>query len=80
MLFDRVYRIGGAPPTWRGQVLAACWAAQGLAVASHRSAAELWGLPGGCTDIVEITCRRWKRAKAAGLVVHETKLLDDADI
>jgi very-short-patch-repair endonuclease len=78
--YERVYRIAGAPHSWRGDVLASCWVAHGLAVASHRSAAELWDLPGGRSDLVEITCRRWKRAKADGLVVHETKLLDDRDI
>ncbi len=75
-----VYSIAGAPESWRGSVLAACWAAHGLAVASHRSAAELWGLPGGRRDIMEITCRRSRRAKSPGLVVHETKLLKDVDM
>jgi hypothetical protein len=78
--YDRVYRIAGLPATWRGSVLAACWGAQCLAVASHRTAAELWGLPGGTTDLVEITCHRWKRARVPGLVVHETLLLTDEDI
>jgi very-short-patch-repair endonuclease len=74
-----VYRMAGAPRTWRGCVIAACWGAQGLAVASHRCAAAIRDWPGGRTDLVEITCRRWKRAKASGLVVHETKRLDDID-
>lgn len=80
MAFPGVYRMAGAPRSWRGELLAACWAAHGLAMASHRSAAQLWGLPGGRDDLVEITCRRWKRAKARGLVVHETKLLDERDV
>jgi very-short-patch-repair endonuclease len=75
-----VYAIAGVPRSWRGDVLAACWSARGLAVASHRSAAELWSLPGGRTDLVEITCHRWKRGKAEGLVVHETLLLTAHDI
>lgn len=70
-----VYRIAGAPVSWRGMLLADCWASRRLSVASHRSAAELWGLPGGQTDIIEITCDRWKRARPPGLVVHETSLL-----
>lgn len=78
--FDRVYEIAGVPASWRGDLLAACWAAQGLAIASHRSGAALRELPGGRTDLIEITCKRWKRAKADGLVVHETKLLDAPDI
>lgn len=78
--YPGVYRIAGVPASWEGRALASCWAAHGLAVASHRSAAQLRELPGGRTDIVEITCKRWKRAKAHGLVVHETELLDDVDI
>jgi hypothetical protein len=77
---DRVYRMAGVPPSWRGEVLAACLGAQGLALASHRSAAQLRELPGGRTDLVEITCHRWKRAKTDGLVVHETLHLVDEDI
>src|SRR3954454_20722276 len=50
------------------------------AVASHRSAAALWGLPGGRTDIVEVTCHRARRAFVDGLVVHETKLLLPDDV
>lgn len=78
--YDRVYRIAGLPRSWQGDVLAACWAAQGLAMASHRSAAQLRGLPGGRTDLVEIQCHRWKRARGSGLVMHETELLDACDI
>jgi hypothetical protein len=77
--YDGVYRVAGAPPTWRGDVLAACMAAGPRAVASHRSAAELWGLPGRSTDVVEITCPRWRRGQEAGPVVHESKALDPAD-
>jgi hypothetical protein len=80
VLFDGVYRIAGVPPSWRGQLLAACWGAPDLAVASHRSAAELWDLPGRRTDLVEISCRRRRRTKAGGLVVHETKSLSVDDI
>jgi hypothetical protein len=75
-----VFRIAGIPESWRTRLLESCWAAQGLAVASHRSAAELWGLPGRRTDLVELTCHRWRRAQASGLVVHETKALHTDDI
>jgi very-short-patch-repair endonuclease len=77
--FDRVYQLAGVPPSWRGDLMAACWSAHGIAVVSHRAAAKLRDLPGGL-ELVEITCKRWKRAKANGLVVHETKRLDPADI
>jgi hypothetical protein len=79
LLFDNVYRMGGAPPTWRSDVLAACWAAGPTALASHRAAASLWGLPSGRTTVVEITCKRWRRTRHSGLVVHESLVIDDED-
>jgi hypothetical protein len=77
---ERVYRVAGTPLTWHGTVLAACWAGGVRAVASHRSAAELWGLPGRKREVVEITCPRWRRAQHDGLVVHESRALTRVDI
>jgi very-short-patch-repair endonuclease len=48
-------------------------------VASHRSAAELWQLPGRDDEFTEITCPRWRRARHDGLLVHESLVLDDID-
>jgi hypothetical protein len=70
-LYDEVYCIAGAPQSWAGDLLAAVWAGGPRAVASHRSAAALWELPGARRDLVEITCPRWLRGKEPGLVVHE---------
>ncbi len=79
LLYEEVYRMGGAPPTWRGDLLAACWAAGATALASHPSAAQLWELPSGRIDLIEITCDRWRRSRHAGLVVHESLKIDDED-
>jgi predicted transcriptional regulator of viral defense system len=79
-LYDDVYVAAGAPLTWKGALLAACWAGGFRGAASHRSAAALWNLPSGRRSIVEITCPRWRRARHKGLVVHETKALDGVDI
>ncbi len=79
-LHHDVFRVSGAPPSWQGDLLAACWAGGVRAVASHRSAAQLHGLPGGTRDFAEILCPRWRRARHAGLVVHETKELAAADV
>lgn len=79
LVHERVYRISGTPTTWRGSLLAACWAGGMRAVASHRSAAELWELPGRSRRRVEITCPRWRRARHSGLVVHESGALTDDD-
>ncbi len=80
VVYPGVYRMAGAPSSWRGQLLATCWEATPSAVASHRSAAALWGLAGGRTDLLEITCLRWRRAQRDGLVVHETNLLGIDDV
>jgi hypothetical protein len=80
VLLHATYRTAGAPITWKGWLLAACWAGGFRAVASHRSAAALHGLAGGRTDIAEITCPRWRRARHPGVQVHETKALDAIDI
>jgi very-short-patch-repair endonuclease len=75
-----VFRLVGVPPTWRGALLAACWAGGKSAVASRRSAAAGHGFPGGRQDIAEITCVRWRRTRHDGLVVHESTLLDECDV
>jgi very-short-patch-repair endonuclease len=75
-----VYRIAGVPESWRAALLAACFAGSPRGVASHRSAAALWDLPGRRTDLQEIICRRWRRTKQDGLVVHETSALREDDV
>lgn len=75
--YTGVYRIAGLPPSWRSDLLAACLAGGG--VASHRSAAALWELPGAHHDRVEIITARWEREQHAHLVVHESLVLDDVD-
>ena len=77
---DGVYRIGGAPVTWRGGILAACLAGGRECVGSHRSAAAVWDVDGGARELREIVCRRWRRASEPGLIVHETKALDGRDV
>lgn len=74
-----VYRLNGAPASWKGDLLAACWAGGFRAVASHRAAAQIHLLPGR-RELVEITCPRWRRAHQDLVVVHETKALDPIDV
>ena len=75
-----VYTSAGAPPSWTGELLVACWAGGTRAVVSHRSAAALRRWPGGDETIQEISCPRWRRARHATLVVHESLVLPDEDI
>ncbi len=79
-LHEGVYLFPGAVPTWRGNVLAACLAATTPVAASHRSGAALYALPGGRSDLVEITCQRWLRTQKPGFVVHESRRFDVRDI
>ena len=73
----RVYRFMATPQTWHQRVLAACLAEDG--VASHRTAAALWGLDGCRPGIVEVTTRRWKRRPNGSVRIHETRVLEEAD-
>src|SRR5690349_12625485 len=59
-LHDRVYRMPGAPDTWHARLRAACFAGEPHGVLSHRTAARLYGLPGGRADLIELTCPRWR--------------------
>lgn len=79
-VFHSAYRVTGAPTTWQGTLLAACWAGGFRAVASHRSAAALYELAGSREQVAEITCPRWRRARHPGVEVHETKALDPIDM
>jgi hypothetical protein len=71
-LFVGVYRLRGAPETWKQRVMAACLASGG--VASHRSAARLWGL----TDFeeVDVTVTRPRAPKPRGVRVHRLEDLE----
>lgn len=70
-MFEGVYRLAGAPTTWRQRLMAACLATGG--VASHRAAAWLWGadLPGGEPPI-EVTVARSRCPKPPGVIVHRS--------
>jgi very-short-patch-repair endonuclease len=73
-----VYRVAGTPPSWRQRLMAACLA--GPAVASHRSAAALWGFVDCGEDVVEVTALRHRRRHSGDIVWHESRHLDPADI
>jgi hypothetical protein len=72
-----VYRVGGTPASWRHRLMAACLA--GPAVASHRSAAGLWGFVDCDDDVVEVTALRHRRRHAGDVIWHESRLLDARD-
>jgi very-short-patch-repair endonuclease len=79
-LYEGVYRAAGAPATWRSDLLAATFAAGKGAAISHRALAALHDVPGGKGDLVELSCIRWKRTIKPGLIVHESRRLDERDL
>ena len=67
-----VYRVNGAPLSWRARVMACCLAAGPEAVVSHRAAA-LWGLEGfEPPRIVDLTVPRGHRPRLPGARIHES--------
>ena len=69
-----VYRLSGTSRTWEQRLLAAVLAAGPGAVASHRSAAVLLGIPGfGRAEAVEIATPRSKRHRDLHTVVHQSR-------
>jgi hypothetical protein len=75
-----VYRIAGYPITYEQRVLAAVLAAGPDAVASHRSAAVLWGFDDVAPDVVEISVRRPRCHRLRGVVLHRSTDLLPADV
>jgi len=75
-----VYRLSGVPPSWRQALVAACLAVGTAAVVSHRAAGALWQLPGVAQEIIELTVRRGRVIRIAGVAVHRTTLLPRVDI
>jgi len=72
-----VYRVAGAPTSWRQRLMAACLA--GPAVASHRSAAGLLGFVDCVESAIEVTALRHRRRHARDVIWHESRLLDARD-
>jgi predicted transcriptional regulator of viral defense system/very-short-patch-repair endonuclease len=72
-----LYRVAGVPFTWETRLVGACLA--GPAVASHRSAAVLWGIGDVRPGRPEVTIPRGHRLQVAGVRVHESRDLGAAD-
>lgn len=78
-LHPTVYRIRGVPDSWPQRVMAAClWSETG--VASHATAAHLWGLVGRRPRQIEITVHYSSGSNCSGIRVHRTRVLPDGDI
>lgn len=74
-----VYRVSGAPPTWRQELLAVVWSSP-WTLASHRAAGALRGLDGTRPGRVEVVTPRWTRRRRRGVIVHESLDLRPCDV
>ncbi len=72
-----VFRFAGTPATWQQSVLAAVLVAGEAAVASHATAAALWGLEGfrcGSSTAIHVTVPRGRHGSIDEVRVHTTRL------
>lgn len=67
-----LYRLAGVPVTWKQRALAACLISGPGAVASHRSAAVLWGVSGFRPGPLEITVPAGRSGRNALARVHRS--------
>lgn len=74
------YHVAGTPVTWLTKLAAACLAAGGGAVVSHRSAAALWGLDGYRRASLDLTVPRGARLRRSDVMVHSSTDLDRCGI
>jgi very-short-patch-repair endonuclease len=70
-----VYDLNVTDREWRGEVRAATLAAGPHALASHRTAALLWGLDGVRGRMIELTVPFSKEPMPPGIIVHRTRRL-----
>jgi hypothetical protein len=75
----RVFGVVGAPDTWERGLLAAVLSIDG-SVASHSSAARLWGMQPRPEDRYEVTIGRRYRAEVRGVAFHSSVALGEEDV
>ncbi len=74
-----VFIVGGGPRTWHQAVMAAVLGAGSEAVASHSTAAVLWGLPGVERGSTELSTSRPDRKRLEGTQAHRTLAFLDCE-
>ena len=72
----RVFRVAGVPRSWQQRLLVAVLDAGGAALATGRSAATLWRLPGFAAGVPEVLVPRPSDHRPPLGVLHETRSLD----
>jgi hypothetical protein len=74
-----VYRMAGAPLSWRQRAMASTLAYGPPCAVSHRAAARLLGLAGVNADDPEVTVPRWRDGRRAEIITHRAPL-PEADV
>ena len=73
-----VCRLAGAPPSREQRVLAAVWSAGPGSLATHRTAAWLWGIRRPDSDPIDVSMSsRRRKYSPAGVVVHRPRDMVD---
>jgi len=75
-----VFAFPGTPPTWQREVTALALSVPGLAAASHKTAAFIWGMSSFQPDQAEIVTVRHRRVRRKHPQIHESKDLKPADV
>ena len=78
-VFRGAYRLAGSECTVEQKIMAGVLAAGSGAVASHRAAATLFGMP-GVPRWVEVTVPRPREVAVKGIIAHRTRLLVREDV
>lgn len=71
--------VGGVPPSWDQQLMAACLAGGPHTVASHRTAARLWGMVRR-SGRIEVLVGHGRRVRLNGIQAHQSILLPHLDL
>ena len=69
-----VYRLRGAPVTWSMRLFAAVATIGASAAASHRAAAQLYGIPGFTENWIEVTAKRGAHSPYRTARLHATRM------
>lgn len=73
-----VLQLPGSIPSWEQDVLTAVFSVSGDAVASHRTAARLWGFRSVDSE-VEVSIRYPRKGSVPGAIVHSIRDLEPQD-
>lgn len=78
-LSSGIYRLAGVPSSWRQTMFAETLGWGKEAVASYRSAACLWVLPGCSGEVVELTIPTQRRRRSSRAIIHRVRSFPAAD-